>query len=329
MQSSRKTIMHSENQSDWASASAGRLLEIQSSSAHLPPAKRREYLRVELGKVVEELPAAERIRRLETLAAHFPVEDGEAPEKSAVTSPAQVLDQLRRALDTLAGSARESFAAEIRTLLDADISATKEPAARGGELIGMLRYESGQLPHLQLALTVLKSGKLQSTSPGALDLLNLVKTAAVLIETFGGIEGVFWKIWSAAAPKSQLQGPFTEGYLAETARLLEGQPGASFASYSRSVSQSGQLLVAMLSAIPAALDRTAGEWLDQFAPERISADVRRTERGPLGGQPEQRFWREYEYRCADFTPARLAENFFRHLSEAASSMIESQRSSSP
>ena len=134
--------------------------------------------------------------------------------------------------------------------------------------------------------------------------------------------------WSAAAPKSRVQDPFSGSFLDETARLLEGKPGTSFAGYSRSVTLSGQQLVAMLSAIPAALDRLAGSWLDQFAPERIAADVRHAERGPLGGSPEQRFWREYEYRCADFTPQRLVESFFRHLAESAESMIDSPRNAS-
>jgi hypothetical protein len=317
--------MPSEKQSHWISNNAERLGELQSSSSHLPPAKRRDYLRGELLKAVQSLPAGERPGQLESLASHFPVEGASLPECS---SPQQTLDELRRHLATLAGHELHSFGAAARTLLDAAVPAKPQPPAGGGDLHGLLRYDAENLPNLQLALTVLKSGKLQSTTPGALELLNLIKTAALLIETFGGIESVFWKIWSAAAPKSPVQDPFADGFITETARLLEGKPGASFASYSRSVAQSGQLLVALLSAIPTALDRMAGAWLDQFAPERIAADVRRSERGPLGGQPEQRFWREYEYRSADFTPARLAESFFRHLSESASSMIQSQTGTS-
>lgn len=321
--------MPAENQSPWASLSAGRLREIQSSSADLPAAKRRGYLRAELGKLVADLPADERPGQLESLAGLFPVEGDAVPETAPATSPEPALETLRLTLASLTGQGRESFAAAARAMLDAAVPATRQAAAGTGDLHALLRYDPQQLPHLQLALTVLKSGKLQSTSPAALELLNLVKTAALLIETFGGIEAVFWKIWSAAAPKSKLQNPFDDGFLTETARLLEGKPGASFAGYSRSVSHSGQLLVALLSAIPATLDRLAGSWLDQFAPERIAAHVRQTERGPLGGQPEPRFWREYEYRCADFTPARLTESFFRLLSESASSMIESQTPSAP
>jgi len=323
--------MTSENHGHWPRISAERLRKLQSSSAHLPDTRRRDYLRSELRKAVEELPESERAAHLAALAEQFPVEGSAAPNSATGTdTPAQCLEQLRRSLETLEGPAADEFAARARELLDARPSPNKPPPLpSGGDLHGLLRYDAEQLPHLQLALTVLKSGKLQSNSPGALELLNLVKTAALLIETFGGIEAVFWKVWAAAAPKSTLQEPFAEGYLAETARLLEGKPGASFAAYSRSVSLSGQLLVALLSAIPSALERLSAEWLDQFAPERIAAEVRRTERGPLGGAPEQRFWREYEYRCADFTPARLAEGFFRHLSESASSIIASQRGTSP
>ena len=328
VQPSRKRIMLSQSQSHWTSISAGRLREIQSSSAHLPASKRRDYLRAELANLVDQLPADERLGQLEALADHFPVEGEPIPDPSPAASPEQALDQLRRSIETLTGHGLESFAAAARVLLDTAVPSDKQSPADGGDLHGWLRYDTEHLPHLQLALTVLKSGKLQSTSRGALELLNLVKTAAVLIETFGGIESVFWKIWSAAAPKSKLQDPFDDGFLAETACLLEGKPGASFAAYSQAVSQSGQLLVALLSSIPTALERLAASWLDQFAPERIAADVRRTERGPLGGQPEQRFWREYEYRCADFTPDRLAESFFRHLSVSASSMIESQHDAS-
>ncbi len=318
-----------ENHTHWASIRPGRLLEIQSSSAHLPASKRRAYLREELVKAMADLPEHERRGQLEMLAAHFPVEGGGGrAEPSQDATPEQALDQLCRSLGALSGGDLESFVTGARVLLDSAVPHQTQAVPAAGDLQGLLQYDAGQLPHLQLALTVLKSGKLQSTSPGALELLNLVKTAAVLIETFGGIESVFWKIWAAAAPKSQLRDPFVEGFLVETARLLEGKPGASFASYNRSVSHSGQLLVALLSAIPSALERVAGEWLDQVAPERIASDVRRTERGPLGGQPEQRYWREYEYRCADFTPARLTESFFRHLSDSASSMIDSQHGTS-
>lgn len=309
----------------WPAASAERLRLLQSSSAHLPDAKRREYLQQEIRNLANDWPESERPGRLEELAALFPADDS---PPSGDPAPGVVLEQARKLLETLEGPSRESFLADLRGICGGSAPPAGPPPLPGLNLHGLLRCEADQLPHLQLAVTVLKSGKLEIGSPGALELLNLVKTAALLIDSFAGIEGVFWKIWSAAAPKSPVHDPFAGGYLAETARLLEGKPGASFAGYSRSVTQSSQQLVAMLSAIPTALDRLAGSWLDQFAPERIAADVRRTERGPLGGSPEQRFWREYEYRCADFTPQKLVESFFRHLAESAGSMIETPRSAS-
>jgi hypothetical protein len=310
--------MTPENHGQWLASGADRLRSLQSSSAHLTGEKRRDYLRQELLEMVQGFPEGERAARLEALARCFPAED--APP-AADDTPEGMLERTRRLLDQLDPAARQAYQARLRGLCGEAVTPPPLPAA--GDLHGMLRYDAAQLPHLQLALTVLKSGKLEIHSPAALELLNLVKTAALLIDTFAGIEGVFWKVWAAAAPRSPVQDPFDGGFLAETARLLEATPGASFASYSRSVTQSGQQLVAMLSAIPTALDRLAREWLDQFAPERIAADVRRTERGPLGGQPEQRFWREYEYRCADFTPQRLVESFFRHLAESAGSMTAS------
>ncbi len=329
MQSSRKRTMTPEIHGHWPSASAERLRLLQSSSAHLPDAKRREYLRQELRNLAEELPESERLGRLEALVAEFPADE---PATSAASAgddtPERVLEQVRNLLEKLDGTRRQSFVAGLREVCGEPSSPAGPPPLPTVNLHGLLRCEAEQLPHLQLAITVLKSGKLEIGSPGALELLNLVKTAALLIDNFAGIDGVFWKIWSAAAPKSPVHDPFAGGFLAETARLLEGKSGASFAGYSRSVTQSGQQLVAMLSAIPTALDRLAGSWLDQFAPERIAADVRRTERGPLGGSPEQRFWREYEYRCADFTPQRLVESFFRHLTESAGSMIDTPRSAS-
>jgi len=314
-----------ENLGQRVSESAGRLRSLQSSSAHLPPARRREYLRQEVRKAVEELPSHERAAYLEELIDHFPGETSAPPPAAApaAATPENLLEQLSQTLALLDSAAASAFAARARALLDPAAPSNIGPA--GPDLRALLRCDAEHLPHLQLALTVLKSGKLEINSPAALELLNVVKTAALLIDTFGGIDSVFWKIWAAAAPKSQWQAPFEAGFFAETARLLEGKPGASFAGYSRSVTQSGQVLVAMLGALPAALDRLAASWLDQFAPERIAADVRRTERGPLGGQPELRFWREYEYRCADFTPARLAESFFRHLVEGTSSMLGSSR----
>lgn len=310
--------MTPEIHGQWLASGAERLRSLQSSSAHLSGEKRRDYLRQELLEMVQGFPEGERAARLEALASCFPSDD--APPATDDT-PEGMLERTRRLLDQLDPAARQAYQARLRGLCGDAITPPPLPAA--GDLHGMLRYDAAQLPHLQLALTVLKSGKLEIHSPAALELLNLVKTAALLIDTFAGIEGVFWKVWAAAAPRSPVQDPFDGGFLAATARLLEATPGASFASYSRSVTQSGQQLVAMLSAIPTALDRLAREWLDQFAPERIAADVRRTERGPLGGQPEQRFWREYEYRCADFTPQRLVESFFRHLAESAGSMTAS------
>jgi len=312
-----------ENIGQRVSDSAVRLRSLQSSSAHLPPARRREYLRQELRKAIEELPSHERIPYLEALAAQFPGEAA-APAPAAATSPPtpdHLLEWITKTLAVLDPATASAFTRRVRELVTMGDSPNSAPS--GPDLRALLRCEAEQVPHLQLALTVLRSGKLEISSPAALELLNVVKTAALLIDTFGGIESVFWKIWSAAAPKSQWQPPFEAGFFAETARLLEGRPGGSFAGYSRSVTQSGQVLVAMLGALPGALDRLAAGWLDQFAPERIAAEVRRTERGPLGGQPEQRFWREYEYRCADFTPARLSETFFRHLVEGTGSMLGS------
>jgi hypothetical protein len=316
--------MAPELDADWPGASAERLRALQSSCAHLPADRRREYLREELRALAAALPAGEQAGALEALAARFPADSG-APVPAAADEPAPdlLLEQVRSRLAGLDPADRQAFAASLREICDGAPGPARPPALPGLNLHGLLRCEAEQLPHLQLAITVLKSGKLEIGSPGALELLNLVKTAALLIDTFAGIEGVFWKIWSAAAPKSAAHDPFAGGFLAETARLLEGTPGSSFASYSRAVTHSGQLLVAMLSAIPTALDRLAGSWLDQFAPERIAADVRRTERGPLGGSPEQRFWREYEYRCADFTPQRLVETFFRHLAESTGTLTAS------
>ncbi|WP_035607858.1 hypothetical protein [Haloferula sp. BvORR071] len=309
-----------ENQGQRVSDSAGRLRSLQSSSAHLPPAKRREYLRQELRKLVEELPAHERAAYLEEMLGLFPAEaSAPAPATSPTAAAGDPVEQLAHAFSSLDPAAAATLAARVRVLVAAH--APSEGGSTGPDLRSILRCETESLPHLQLAITVLKSGKLDIRSAAALELLNVVKTAALLIDTFGGVESVFWKIWGSAAPKSQWQTPFEAGFYAETARLLEGKTGGSFATYSRSVTQSGQLLVALLSTIPSALDKVASAWLDQFAPERIAAEVRRTERGPLGGAPEQRFWREYEYRCADFTAARLAESFFRHLVEGTSSMI--------
>jgi hypothetical protein len=291
----------------------------------LPPAKRREYLRQELREMIGELPAHERAAHLQALLEQFPAGPVDTPPPMPAGEAAQdPVEQLARTFSTLAPADAATLAARLRVLIEAH--APVAGASAGPDIHSILRCETEHLPHLQLAITVLKSGKLDIRSSAALELLNVVKTAALLIDTFGGIEAVFWKIWGAAAPKSQWQAPFAAGFYAETARLLEGIQGASFAAYSRSVTQSGQVLVAMLGAIPAALDRVAAAWLDQFAPERIAAEVRRTERGPLGGAPEQRFWREYEYRCADFTAARLAESFFRHLVEGTSSMLGSKAS---
>lgn len=314
--------MASKKQLHDATFSAARLREIQSSSAHLPASKRRDYLRTELRRVAGEVPECERFGLFEALVGHFPIEDDPLPEISSA-APEQVLDQLRHALEHLVGPERESFAARAREMLDDTNRVATPPSPVSGDLDELLRYDVEHLPHLKLALTVLKSGKLKCTVPGAIELLNLVKIAAVLIETFGGIEAVFWKIWKAKAPRSTNQDPFGDGFVAETARLLEGKPGASFAGYSRSVSECGQLLVAVLSAIPSAIDLMANEWLNRFAPERIATDVRRADRGAPGGQAEQRFWREYEYRCKDFTPDWLAESFFRNLTESASSMTKS------
>ncbi|WP_367871373.1 hypothetical protein [Luteolibacter sp. Populi] len=323
-----------ENHAQGPSSSAGRLRSLQSSSAHLPAARRREYVRQELRKLVEELPAHERAGHLEEMLKLFPA-DGPSPVASAppppsppapgmppplpATATTDLVEQLSQALAALDPAAAATLAARLRVAIEAHAPAASGSA--GPDLRAILRCETEHLPHLQLAITVLKSGKLDIRSAEALELLNVVKTAALLIDTFGGVESVFWKIWGSAAPKSQFKAPFEAGFFAETARLLEGRSGGSFANYSRSVTQSGQVLVAMLGALPAALDRVAAAWLDQFAPERIAADVRRTERGPLGGQPEQRFWREYEYRCADFTAARLSESFFRHLVEGTGSML--------
>jgi hypothetical protein len=312
-----------ENIGQRVSDNAARLRSLQSSSAHLPPARRRDYLRQELRKAIGELPAHERIPYLEALASEFPA-DAAAPASvapAAEPAPDNLLELLSKTLAVLDPTAASAFRSRVRGLIE--MGDPPNNSASGPDLRTLLRYESDQVPHLQLALTVLKSGKLEISSPAALELLNVIKTAALLIDTFGGIESVFWKIWGAAAPKSQWQTPFEAGFFSDTARLLEGRPGGSFAGYSRSVTQSGQVLVAMLGALPAALDRLAAGWLDQFAPERIAAEVRRTERGPLGGQPEHRFWREYEYRCADFTPARLSETFFRHLVDGTGAMLGS------
>ena len=318
-----------ENHGQRVSESAGRLRSLQSSSGHLPAERRREYLRQELRKLVDDLPAHERVAHLEEMLGHFPA-DGPSPSRGEPDSkpavPEDPAEFLSRAFASLDPAAAATLATRLRAVIDAHSPAGNAPA--GPDLRALLRCEAEHIPHLQLAITVLKSGKLEIDSPAALELLNVVKTAALLIETFGGIESVFWKIWAAAAPKSPWQAPFEAGFFPDTARLLEGKPGGSFATYSRSVTQSGQLLVAMLGAIPTALDRVSAAWLDQFAPERIAADVRRTDRGPLGGQPEQRFWREYEYRCADFTAARLAESFFRHLVECTGSMLGPSRTAS-
>ena len=311
--------MTPEINGQWPASGADRLRSLQSSSAHLTEEKRRDYLRQELLEIAQGFPEGERAARLEALAGCFPTDD--APT-AADDTPEGMLERTRQLLDQLDPAARQAYQARLRALCG-DTAVTPPPLPAAGDLHGILRYDAAQLPHLQLALTVLKSGKLDIHSPTALELLNLVKTAALLIDAFAGIEGIFWKVWAAAAPRSPIQDPFHDGFLAETARLLEATPGVSFASYSRSVTQSSHQLVAMLSAIPTALDRLAREWLDQFAPERIAADVRRADIGALAGQPEQRFWREYEYRCADFTPQRLVESFFRHLAESASSMTAS------
>ena len=325
MPPSRKRTMTSEFHSQWADLVAARLRELQSSGTHLPAAKRSEYLRTELQKAVEELPVESRLAELERLGEQFPVEETPAAPTSS-PDPDLVLAQLSEVLATLNGPDEESFASRVRALLGE--SPRQEASSEGGssDLAGLLHVEPDQIPHLQLALTVLKSGKLEISSPQALELLNLVKTATLLVDSFSGIESVFWKIWSATVPKSHLQSPFAESFLADTASLLEGHPEASFAGYSRSVSQTSRLLVAVLSSIPTALDRLADAWLNRFAPERIAAEVRRAERGPLGGQPEQRFWREFEYRSADFTPAQLAESFLHYLADSAVSMIDSPRS---
>jgi len=186
------------------------------------------------------------------------------------------------------------------------------------DLAQLLKYDPAQLNHLKLILTVLQKEKLDLDGERSFDLVNSMRLLALLTDRFAKIHDVFWTILQASGNGSTHKKP-EKSFREQAAAFLQANPSVSAGDFADSVELTGKLLAAFLSSVPDAARQLGSQILADIAPETIATAIRGRERSSLG--LEAKYWKEFEYRCSDFTEAQLAEKLVHILKQKTQSLV--------
>lgn len=260
-----------------AAGLAARLRLLQMDCADLPAASRREFIREEISRALEGMPAEKRGAFLESLAEKFPAWDtGSGPEGFGASAPgdAQALrSQLLESLQPLPPESKKEFFKQL--MAEAGLEPEQKDASRWA-VPPDLRNELGLAPD-------------QSLAPE-----NALRLLSMLLGEFAKLESLTWEIWSRLAPRSTVKrelppgGDFKSWFepcLRAEAEAVTLQPV---------LEKTRKLMAGLLAAIPLGGKAFAEEYLVRFLPQNIEDVVHSRGVSLFGDSMEKKCWIKYK-----------------------------------
>jgi hypothetical protein len=276
---------HLRDEAQWAVEVGERLRTLHASFADDDPTGRREYLRDELQRALQSIPAARKRTYLEALAERFPTGAIAAPEPVPTPPPpAQVpesAESLVSRLAELASQLPEPERVALSYKLQQAGFSVVIPAAAPGQQMTIEEIH----PELQKKLGL---------DPGQpLDRQRALKLAAGMLDLVVTMDQLAWNLWKNLAPNSIVRrDPGPTGDLRKLAGpYIIGDNEVSTAQITQLLDKTRQLIAALLAAVGSIGETFARQYLARFSPHSIK-EMADADPGFFIG-PEQKCWRKY------------------------------------
>ncbi len=287
-----------EQENAWLGQVATRLRLIQADAALATPEQGREFLNEEIARSLKDVAPVERKRYLEALLARFPVGGrvmGIVPPAAAAptAAPPSRVETFEELVERFFKAVAEADAvkrAELGQRLVQAGLATSSKQGGGVAASGDLKRALGLAPEQEL------------------DVQNLIKLSALLLETFQRLDQTALATLRELAPRSSLL-KRPQDLRTAASHFLSGQ-SENFEPYLRAAAGLfGALLAAMLGG-----GRDFGrQFVERLSPSAIE-DVVIGEGGGsslFGKGKKERCWERYLLLCKDFETADLVDRRMR------------------
>jgi hypothetical protein len=294
-----------EQESGWIAAVAARLLDVRSKIVEGSGEQRLEFLREELDRTLEGVPAAERRARIEALLERFPV-GGEVKRTSSIepiSEPAARPEPVSAAelVDCLVSKA-PGLSDEERAALGARLAAAGLAGVDRGSLVMDVGENLARALHLPEGL--------QPRLTSVVELLVLLTGMIQRIDQITMKAIVELRPRAASAP---LAGDFRRG----VAKFLSGKgelPGAQVEATERS-------LAALVAAVLGSGKDFGRELADRLSPMAIRSVVQAEGGGKwlVGKSTAEKCWEKYCELAKDYARAELVD---RKLKDALAAFLD-------
>jgi hypothetical protein len=272
-----------------ASTLATRMRLVQTSLADEPPDKRRDYLRDELDRALQDVPGDQRAEFLQALRARFPLWStatpaAAPPDKSKPTpSPPSLLEQLL----ALSPAEREALLTRLPEAPD--------PKPVGGE---------------ETLAGILEAGGVQGE--------RVVPLVIMLIDVVLRVDQFVWDVWSSQiAPSSKIQ---RQKDLRAQMAAFAADEGVSHAELERQLKRLRHLIVTLLPSIAPATQQFAHQYVTRFLPDEIEALAKIEGKRPWESW-ELRYWRKYRELAASLSEKGIEKEILGAIAQYAEKMM--------
>lgn len=260
-----------------AAGLAARLRLLQMDCADLPAAARREYIREEIARALEGMPAEKKGAFLESLAGKFPAWDtAPSPEGFGISAAGDIQERRRELLEAIQSLPPESKREFFKKLMAEAGLEPEQQDASGWAVPPDLRNELGLAPD-------------QSPAPE-----NALRLLAMLLGEFGKLESLTWEMWSRLAPRSAVRRELPPGgdFKSWFEPCLRGE--AEAAALAAVLEKTRKLMAGLLAAIPLGGKAFAEEYLVRFLPQNIEDVVHSRGVSLFGDSMEKKCWNKYK-----------------------------------
>jgi hypothetical protein len=293
---SQFTTTLTDDELDKVNQCAGRLRLIQSDSATLPPARRREYLSDEISHSFKDASPANRKRLLEALLARFP-SCGRMPTESSAVAPAATPPEtpqalLERFLKLSAELPQQQKADFAKQLAQAGFVAAADKAVGGVEITDVMRQRLGLQP---------------GRDP---NLQRLMEVTALLLQTLHDLDRAAMLTLKEMNPRAALLNR-PKGYWGAPGQYMAGDT-QEIEPFFRAVSA---LLGGMLAAMLGGGRDFGRQFVEKYSPTAIEQVVEGEGGGSLipgiGKSKTERCWEKYKTLSKDMATPDLVDKWVR------------------
>jgi hypothetical protein len=274
-----------------ASAVATRMRLVQTSLADETPEKRRDYLRDELTRALQDMSGEERQAFLAALRTRFPLWSSASPppppppppQAEASPRPPPLLEQLQR------------LSADERAALLARLPGGAVPEPLGGA---------------EELAKVLGAANVNSE--------RIVPLTLLLIDVIVRVEQFVWDVWSSQiAPSSKIQ---RQKELRDEMAAFLADEGVSREQLEQQLKRLRHLIVTLLPSISPATQQFAHRYVTRFLPDEIEA-LAKIEGKRAWESWELRYWRKYRELAASLSEKGIEKEIIGAIAQYAEKMM--------